>query len=330
MNPIVSNLTKFQNIPAGYNPLSSSITRDPLNITNFSNASSGYNVVVPAVDIANLSIYNIPGIDNKNSSLKVGVFTPTIVIGGVNTSTYIYSKVTVIESQTIQIGLTTTTSLGNLSSPFANISVLNTSTANVSKLNASNAYISTLNVALTNASTLNASVANISTIHSNIGYVNNMTCYNLSAFNIRQSYASWYTTSQVEPRRIIGDVSLDTVETSVINNVSSLSSYYGVFTCDYDGIYACSVIVTPITTTGIILVYVRKNNNYIGPIIYGNTGNQIASFSGSLTLHCKAGDTLCFYNLGVALLARTSTINITDSNTIITPTSAQLCSITLL
>ena len=68
MNPIVSNLTQFQNIPAGYNPLSSSITRDPLNITNFSNALSGYNVVVPAVDIANLSIYNIPGIDNQNSS----------------------------------------------------------------------------------------------------------------------------------------------------------------------------------------------------------------------------------------------------------------------
>ena len=330
MNPIVTNLTKFQNIPTGYNPLSASITRDPLNITNFSNASAGYNIVVPAVDIANLSIYNIPGIDNKNSSLKVGLNTPTILIGGVNSSTYIYGKVTEISSQVINIGLTTTTSLGNVSSKMANISVVNVSLANMSKLNASNAYISNLNVALTNASTINASFANISVVDSWVMNVNHMTCYNLSAFNIRQCYALWYTNVQDDSRRIIGNVSLNIIQTSVINNVSSLDSVRSKFLCSYDGLYSCSVIVTPITTTDIVMVYLQKNDDYIGPLIYGNTGNQRASLSGTTTIYCNAGDVLSYYNLGVAILGRTNTSNVTDLNNIIYPTSAQLCSITLL
>ena len=113
-NPIVTYLTQFQNIPSGYNPLSASINREPLVINNFSNASSGYNVVVPAVNISNMSVYNINGIDNLDSSLKVGINTSTILIGGVNSSTLIYSKITEIHSPFINIGLTTTINLGNI------------------------------------------------------------------------------------------------------------------------------------------------------------------------------------------------------------------------
>ena len=312
MNPIVNYLTTFQNIPSGYNPLSSSIKRSPLVITNFSNASSGYNVVVPSVDVANLSVYSIPGIDNLESNLRVGINTSTIIIGGSYSTTYIYSKVTEIDSQIIHIGLKTTTHLGNVSTSLANISVVNASVANVLQMNTPNI----------SASKINASLANISLLNSYNMNVMNMTCYNLSAYSVRQCYALWYTTYSDQPQRTIGGVSLHTLQTSIIDNVSSLNESYGTFTCSYNGMYLCSIIVTPATTQGITMVYLQQNNNYIGPIVYGNTGNQSASLSGSLTLYCNARDVLSFYNNGVAIYAG----NIDT----LSATRAQMCSITLL
>jgi hypothetical protein len=189
-------------------------------------------------------------------------------------------------------------------------------------LNASITNIRQINTPNVSAANINASVANISVIHSHNMSVTNMTCYNISAYNVRQCYALWYTTSLVQPQRTIGSVSLHTLQTTVINNVSTLNPDTGTFRCEYEGVYSSSVIVTPSTTQGITMIYLQKNDNYIGPIVYGNTGNQIASFSGSLSIYCKAGDVLSFYNNGVAIYE--------GNIDVFSATSAQLCSITLL
>jgi len=333
MNPIISHLTQFQNIPTGYNPLAASVTRDPLVITNFSNASAGYNVVLPAINISNLSVYNINGIDNLVSSLKVGVNTSTILIGGSNSSTLIYSKITEINSQTIHIGLTTTTSLGNISTRLANISCINVSTANISQLNASGASIIQLNannssiikLQVNNASIteLYAPLANIDTLNSQ-----NITCMNLSAYNGRQCYAVWYTTTEDDKGYEIGHVSLRTVQTSLIDNISSINANNGRFLCSYEGMYLCSVIVLPTTATEAAIVYLKQNNTYIGPILYGNTGSQKATLCGSLSLYCQSGDVLSFYNAGIQIsVGNSSILDIPIVNDV---TTAQMCSITLL
>ena len=337
MNPIIANLTQFQNIPTGYNPLASSVTREPLVITNFSNASAGYNIVLPAVNISNLSVYNINSIDNLVSSLKVGINTSTVLIGGSISSTLMNSKITEINSQNIYVGLITTTHLGNISARSANISVINSSTVNASFINASNASIINVNASTASIKQFNADSATIVSLYSpeaNINTLNtqHITCNNISAFNIRQCYALWYTTSQDDTGYEIGSISLNTVQTSIINNVSSINSGNGRFLCSYTGPYLCSVIVTPTTTTENAIIYLKQNRNsentYIGPLIYGNNGNRTASLSGSLSLYCNAGDVLSFYNRGVAITAGNSSQ--LDINIVNNPTTTQMCSITIL
>jgi hypothetical protein len=333
MNPIISHLTQFQNIPSGYNPLAASVTRDPLVINNFSNASAGYNVVLPAINISNLSVYNINGIDNLVSSLKVGVNTSTILIGGSYSSTLVYSKITEINSQTIQIGLSTTTSLGTMSTQLANISLLNVSTASITKLNASHAFIENLdvnNTSIINMNSLNASISQLYASMSNIDTLNAnyITCNNISAYNGRQCYAVWYTTTEDEKGYDIGHISLHTVQTSLIDNISSINANNGRFLCSYDGIYLCSVIVMPTTATETAIVYLKQNNTYIGPIIYGNTGSQKATLCGSLSLYCNTGDLLSFYNRGTPIsVGNSSTLVPFSTND---PSTSQMCSITLL
>jgi hypothetical protein len=92
--------------------------------------------------------------------------------------------------------------------------------------------------------------------------------------------------------------------------------------------YLCSVIVTPTTATDTAIVYLKQNNNYIGPILYGNTGSQISSLSGSLSLYCHKGDLLSFYNRGIKIsVGNSSTLDPFSTNE---ASTAQMCSITLL
>lgn len=324
-------LTSLNSASSGYNVFATSIYRPPLEITNFSNASSGYNIVVPAVNTDTISTYRVNGIDGTNASLYIGPNSSVIQIGYLSNSTYLVGKITQIESTAINIGMQTTTNLGNISSQRANLSVVNASVANilVENVSKSNIYIS--NTSIANASISNITVANISQANISVANISYLTCTNLSAISAKSCYALWYSNIPIPQNRYIGNISLTAIQNSSITPLQYVTiptESTGLFTCAYSGLYMCSVIVTPVDTTLPATVYLSKNQNCIGPIVYGNTSSSI---SGSLTLYCNAADTLAFYNFGNTLKAGN---NVSTEQQIIsasiTPKTAQLCSITLL
>ena len=330
------------NTDSGYNLLSSTIIRPPLSITNFSNASSGYNIVVPAVE--NTSIYKLSAIDSASTTLFIGPNTSVIKIGNMSSSTYLYGK-TEIDSSIINIGLRTTINLGNISSQTANISVANSYKTNISVANIDVANISIANLTLVNTSVSNTNVANsiisnTSVANISVANISYLTCNNLSAISTKSCYALWYSNIVNEKMTYIGNASLTIIQKSAVsplqqpNPILYPNEYTGLFTCEYDGMYACSVIVTPVTVTVKNAIFLSKNNNCIGPLAYSeiaNTGN-ITSISGSITLYCNAKDTLAFYNYGGNILPgnNVSTIAQIEDSILTTATGTQLCSIALL
>jgi len=325
-----SGILEQLNTP-GFNVLSTSVVRPPLNIINFSNASSGYNIVVPAVDLRSTSTVKINGIDSDtNASLLIGTNSSVIQIGNASSGTYLFGKITEINTTTIHIGLRTTLNLGNVSSQLANISVTNISRANVNIANISNANISVASINTANISAANISLANISAAN-----ISSLVCTNISAVSSRVCYALWSATTNTSQDKNIGNGSPNIIQTTLINNVSSLVQlqnpyeYDGTFKCGYDGLYLCSVIATPIDSATEMAVYLSKNLKCIGPVIYGNSAG---SMCGSLTLFCNTNDILAFYNFGNTILPGNSDITKTELRSLLkTPaTSAQLCSITLL
>jgi hypothetical protein len=327
---ILSHLTDAS---SGYNVLTTSILRPPLNINNFSNASSGYNIVVPAVSTDTISTYRINAIDSASTRLYIGPNSSVIQIGNVINTTYLVGAITQIDSTMISIGMKTTTNLGNMSSQLANISVANLSVANINVANLSKANISVANISVSNLIVANATTANISLANISVANISYLTCTNLSAISAKSCYALWYSNIIVGQNKYIGNISL----TAIQNSPESPLQYgliptetTGVFTCAYDGMYLCTVIVTPVNDTSKSAIYLSKNQNCIGPIIYGN-----ASFSltGSLTLYCNAQDKLAFYNYGIDIKPGnniSTEAQLIVESPVITATSAQLCSITLL
>ena len=330
-------LTHLTDASSGYNVLTTSIYRPPLEINNFSNASSGYNIVVPAVSTDTISTYRINAIDSVNTSLYIGPNSSVIQIGYSTNATYMYGAITQIDTTTINIGLKTTTNLGNISSQRANISVSNASTAYINVANISRANVivsnaSTANNTVANISLGNISVANISLANISVANISYLTCTNLSSINAKSCYALWYSNIQIPQNSYIGNISLTAIQNSPVSPLQyglSPAESTGVFICAYDGFYLCSVIATPLNDTVASVVYLSKNQNCIGPIIYGNASR---SLSGSLTLYCNAQDRLAFYNFGIDI--QKGNIIRTESQIsalpITTATSAQLCSITLL
>jgi hypothetical protein len=324
-----SGITSLTETSSGYNVLTTSIYRPPLEITNFSNASSGYNIVVPAVNIDSISTYKVNGIDGTNTSLFIGPNSSVVQIG--NNSTYIVGKITQIDSTIINIGMQTTTNLGNISSQRANLSLVNISTANISVENVCKSNIFLLNARTTNISTAHIETANISLANISVANISYLTCTNLSAINAKSCYALWYSNIQIPQNRYIGNISLTAIQNSSITPLQYVTlptQSTGLFTCAYSGMYLCSVIVTPVDTLSPATVYLSKNQNCIGPLVYGTASS---SLSGSLTLYCNAEDTLAFYNFGNTLKAGN---NISTEQAVIdaeiTPKTAQMCSIALL
>ena len=324
-------LTHLTDAPSGYNILTTSIYRPPLEITNFSNASSGYNIVVPAVNIDTISTYRVNAIDGTNTSLYIGPNSSVIQIGYISNSTYLVGKITQIDSTVINIGMHTTTNLGNISSQLANVSVVNASVANLTVANISTSNVYVTNTSTANISVVNTKLANISQANISVANISYLTCTNLSAVSTKSCYALWYSNIQIPQNRYIGNISLTAIQNSPISPLQygiSPTESTGLFTCAYSGTYMCSVIVTPVDNITPAVVYLSKNKNCIGPIVYSNTSS---STCGSLSLYCNAADTLAFYNFGTTLKAGN---NISTEQQIInattSPNSAQLCSIALL
>ena len=326
-------LDQLTNTTAGYNVLSTSVLRPTLNIINFSNASSGYNIVVPAVDVNSVSTVRISGIDSASTgaTLYIGANTSVMQIGNISTTTFVYGNITEINSSVTNIGLLSNQlNLGNISSQLVNISVANTSTSNIRIANISAANISVANISTSFIVTANISAANISAANISI-----LTCANLSAIVSRVCNAAWFASANTGKNTNIGNGSPYIIQTTIINNASSLIQlqnpyeYDGTFKCAYDGMYLCSVIATPVDNTTPAAVYLSKNNNCIGPLLYGSTAN---SLSGSMTIQCNANDILAFYNFGSIILPGNSTVTKTylQSLSQTNAVSAQMCSITLL
>ena len=333
-----SGITLLTDASSGYNVLTTSINRPPLEITNFSNASSGYNIVVPAISTDTISTYKINAIDGVNTSLYIGPNTSVIQIGYTNNSTYLVGKITQIDSTTINIGMQTTTNLGNISSQRANVSLVNISTANISVANISktNVYLSntsTANISVSNINTANISVANVTLANISAANIKYLSCTNLSAISTKSCYALWYSNIPIPQNRYIGNISLTAIQNSSTTPLQYLigpTETSGLFTCAYSGMYMCSVIVTPVDALSPAAVYLSKNQNCIGPIVYGNTST---SLSGSLTIYCNASDTLAFFNYGNTLKAGnniSTETQIINAGVVTNATSAQLCSIALL
>ena len=321
-------LDQLTNTTAGYNVLSTSVLRPTLNIINFSNASSGYNIVVPAVDVNSVSTVRISGIDSASTgaTLYIGANTSVMQIGNISTTTFVYGSITEINASVTNIGLQSNQlNLGNISSQLVNISVANTSTSNIRIANISTANISAANISTSFIVTANISTANISAANISI-----LTCANLSAIVSRVCNAVWSSRANTGANVNIGNGSPYIIQTTIINNASSFIQlqnpyeYNGTFKCAYDGMYLCSVIATPVDNTTAAVVYLTKNNDCIGPILYGFTAT---SLSGSIAIQCNANDILAFYNYGSII--KPGNITVTKQN-LATTTSAQMCSITLL
>jgi|LauGreSuBDMM15SN_2_FD.fasta_scaffold40236_2 hypothetical protein len=326
-----SGIASLTETSSGYNVLTTSIYRPPLEITNFSNASSGYNIVVPAVNLDSISTYKVNGIDGTNTSLFIGPNSSVVQIG--NQSTFIVGKITQIDSTVINIGMQTTTNLGNISSQRANLSLVNISTANIRVENVSKSNVLLLDARTTNISTANIEVANVSLANISVANISYLTCTNLSAISAKSCYALWYSNIQIPQNTYIGNISLTAIQNSSIMPLQyglAPNSTTGLFTCAYSGMYMCSVIATPIDATLPAAVYLSKNQNCIGPIAYGNTSS---SLSGSLTLYCNAADTLAFFNFGHTLKAGNNISTeqqVKDATLANRANSAQMCSIALL